>query len=921
MGGSHIQIRESFLSSSKTTHLKNEITRFTQKFEETFGEAWERFKEMLRQCPHYGFSKLNQIDTFYNGLNEHKQDSLNAAAGGNLLRKTPRDALTIIENKSKVRYSRNKPVAFKVSTTSSGNSSSTDARIDKLTNTISNLVETFNIKTTTPATVKAVEETCVICEGAHPYYDCIATDSNISSVYATTVELPNEFLKYKQITETSIRAMQNHIDNFKAGLKNKIHSLMQNQINSVKNELKSDINERRNMMASYFQKDTASTLGSGSLPSNTVANPMGDLKAITTRSGVSYDGPPIPPLTSSLPKLVEQVPKVTKDTPKPTIPYPSRANKQKLREKDDRIALKFVEIFRNLHFELSFADALLHMPKFALMFKSLLNNKEKLFDLATTLVNENCSAVILKKLPEKLGDPEKFLIPCDFLEFDECLALADLGASINLMPLSIWRKLSLPELTSTQMILELADRSTTQPAGIAEDVFVKVGKFYFPTDFVVVDYIVDPRVPLILERPFLRTRRALIDVYGEELTLHVDDEAITFKVGQTSKYSYNDVESISRVDVIDVDYPTIALSSFFLTPLEGGDLILEEIDACLTSKLIPPGIKDTDFDLEGDIRLLEELLNNDISLSPLLSKELNVEEIKTVKSSINEPPELKLKELPSYLEYIFLEGTDKLPIIISKELKDEEKSTLLEVEARLVEFKEQEIKFCEKIRGLERDVEVRNNKIESLMNELEQVKKEKEGLGNKLTGFEKALKDLDNLLGSQKLDKNKEGLGYSTVPPPPAQVYSPHKKDLSWIGLPEFVDDIVTDYSRPTPSIDTSKGNPSDLQRNNFSVSEHGESSRSIMSKLMIKFVKAVDCPRVTKTNNTKNARKSTVKYAEMYWNTTKSLKVRGYWDSSCSRHMTSNISHLSDYELFDGGYVSFGQGGCKITSKGTIKT
>nr|GFB81755.1 reverse transcriptase domain-containing protein [Tanacetum cinerariifolium] len=143
--------------------------------------------------------------------------------------------------------------------------------------------------------------------------------------------------------------------------------------------------------------------------------------------------------------------------PKPTIPYPSRANKQKLREKDDNLALKFVEIFRNLHFDLSFVDALLHMPKFALMFKSLLNNKEKLFDLAMTPMNENCSTVILKNLHEKLGDLGKFLIPCDIPEFDECLALVDLGASINLMPFSIWKKLSLPELTSTHMILELAD--------------------------------------------------------------------------------------------------------------------------------------------------------------------------------------------------------------------------------------------------------------------------------------------------------------------------------------------------------------------------------------------------------------------------------------------------------------------------------
>nr|GEY17987.1 reverse transcriptase domain-containing protein [Tanacetum cinerariifolium] len=327
--------------------------------------------------------------------------------------------------------------------------------------------------------------------------------------------------------------------------------------------------------------------------------------------------------------------------PKPTIPYPSRVNKQKLREKDDNLALKFVKNFRNLHFELSFADALLHMPKLALMFKGLLNNKEKLFDLATTLINKNCSAVILKKLPEKLGDPGKFVIPSDFPEFDECLTLADLGASINLMPLSIWKKISLPGLTSTQMILEFADRSTTRPAGIAEDVFVKVGM----------------------------TVRALIDVYGEELTLRVDDEAITFKVGQTSKYSYNDAESINRVDVID-----IACEEYVQ---EGGDFILEEIEACLTSESIPTRIVDTGLDLERDIHLLEDLLNNDPSLSHVPLEELNVEDIKIVKSSIDEPPKLELKELSSHLEYAYLEGTDKLPVIIAKGLKDNEKEALL----------------------------------------------------------------------------------------------------------------------------------------------------------------------------------------------------------------------------------------------------
>ncbi|GKD17707.1 reverse transcriptase domain-containing protein [Tanacetum coccineum] len=417
--------------------------------------------------------------------------------------------------------------------------------------------------------------------------------------------------------------------------------------------------------------NTASSSGSGSLPSNTVAKPRVQIQA-------PIDEPVVAP------------------KPKPSIPYSSRANKQKLYENDDNLASKFVEIFRELHFELNFENALLHMLKFASMFKNILNNKENLFELAKTTVNENCSAIILKKLPEKLRDPGKFLTPCDFSKLVECLALADLGASINLMPLAIWKKLSLPELTPTRMILELADRSTTSPSGIAEDVFVKLGKFRFLADFVVVDYVVDPWVLLILERPFLRTERALINVYGDELTLRVDDEAITFKVGQTLRYSYNNAKSVNRIDVIDVsceEYaqellgfsdsskcgnltpsldPILSNSFLSLTPFEGGDFILEEIEACLTNDSILPGIDDADFNPKGDILLLEKLLNDDPSST-------HFEELKMIKSSIDDPPELELKDLPSHLEYAVLEGTDKLPVIISKELKDEEKAALLKV--------------------------------------------------------------------------------------------------------------------------------------------------------------------------------------------------------------------------------------------------
>nr|GEW13933.1 hypothetical protein [Tanacetum cinerariifolium] len=270
------------------------------------------------------------------------------------------------------------------------------------------------------------------------------------------------------------------------------------------------------------------------------------------------------------------------------------------------------------------------------------------------------------------------------------------------------------------------------------------------------------------------------------------------------------------------------------------------------------------------------------------------------------------------------------------------KAWLAQVEARLAEHRNQEVKYCEKIRVLEFKTESRANCIESLTKELELIKKEKEGLDSKLAGFQTASKDLNNLLESQRLDKNKEGLGYSVVPPPPAQVYCPPKKDFSWTGLPEFADDTVTDYSRPAPTIE---GSSDDAQNRNPSVTKTEASPITISSKPFIKFVKATDRSIETKTAKVETA-KPAVKYAAMYNKPSKSANVKGNqrnWNNLKShqlgvkrgghvqqipirlshpeQHMTGNISYLSDYEPFDRGYVSFGQGGCKITGKRTIKT
>nr|GFA12663.1 reverse transcriptase domain-containing protein [Tanacetum cinerariifolium] len=285
------------------------------------------------------YEELHQLDTFYNALTPNDQDALDSAVGGNFLDKIPRECLSIIESKSKVRYSRSRV--------------------------------------------------------------------------------------------TDVRANPN------APLPSSSHS------NSFDLEVTTDME----------------------LPSSD------DIHPPTVQVEVQVDKP------AEEPSMV---------IPKSNLPYPSRLQKEKLREKDDILAAKFMEIFQDLHFELSFADALIHMPKFAPMFKKLLNNKDKLIELTKTPLNENCSAVVLKKLLEKLGDPGHFLIPYDFTGFDNCLDLADLGASINLIPL-----------------------------------------------------------------PFLSTAHALIDVYEGKITQRHDDQSLTLKCEDTPLISYNNIESLNKVDLID----------------------------------------------------------------------------------------------------------------------------------------------------------------------------------------------------------------------------------------------------------------------------------------------------------------------------------------------------------------------------------
>nr|GEV57726.1 reverse transcriptase domain-containing protein [Tanacetum cinerariifolium] len=317
------------------------------------------------------------------------------------------------------------------------------------------------------------------------------------------------------------------------------------------------------------------------------SKPRNEAKSITTRIGISYDGPPIPP------PVVENKPEATKDTELPTtknIQPPSVQVPEKDKEPID---------------EPSMISLLQSSWKFYAIF---------ILSLALQTLSFIC-LMVLKKLPEKLGDPCRFLIACDFLEFDNCLALADLGASINLMLLSIWKKLRLPTLNDTKMVLELADRTISKPTGVAENVFMKVGKFYFPDDFVVLDFIADPRVPLILGRPILSTGHAIIDVHEREIILRQDKQSLTLKCADTPFISYNNLRALKKVDLIDAGV---------------SESDSEEIEIFLNDDSVPIGIENFVFDMEEDILYLESLLSEDLfPLPPMNPNQAN--------SSIEEP--------------------------------------------------------------------------------------------------------------------------------------------------------------------------------------------------------------------------------------------------------------------------------------------
>nr|GEU34924.1 reverse transcriptase domain-containing protein [Tanacetum cinerariifolium] len=597
-----------YFPPSMVTKLRNEVTNFRQRPDKSLFEAWECYRLSIDRCPNHNMLPVTQIDTFYNGLSLRHRDTINAAAGGTFMKRRPEECYDLIENMTA--HHNDWDTSAQRSESSSSIISSSDTEITALKAEITEINKNLMRVLQVNQQVKAVTPNCETYGGPHSLSDCPATVGNTQRVYAAGAYQGNSYqpqgnrnlLSYRSdnylgppgFNQNQNRNNQNH--NFQNQNRNQgnhhpqgnnqgrnqffqganqgqnqppayqapayqapIHqpqipqpqvvttneftnfmkandAILKNMETNMTSLTNSNL-KLKNMSGQFVKMNTASSSGSGTLQCNTITNPKEDLKRITTQRGTAYLGPTIPTTSSFL--VVERETEATKDTVHPT----------------NNGSTKDVQ-------------PLVVPTESLILISDLLTNKDKLCELARTSLNEHCSAVLLKKLPEKLGDPGKFLIPCDFPGMAECLALADLDASINLMPLFVWNKLCLPELSPTCITLELVDRSISRPVGVAEDVFVKVANYNDMT----------------------ANRIDIIDMACEEYSQEV----------------------LNFFDVIASDNPTpyydqtVSTTSPTLTLFGNSDFLLEDVDAFLALEDDPTSMEvgQSYLDTEGDILLL-----------------------------------------------------------------------------------------------------------------------------------------------------------------------------------------------------------------------------------------------------------------------------------------------------------------------------
>ncbi|KAJ9557548.1 hypothetical protein OSB04_012162 [Centaurea solstitialis] len=743
--------------AEKNAQSRNDICTFQQLDGEAVPTAWERFKELLRKCPHHGIPYCIQLETFYNGLNEGARQMLDATTGGAFTARSYNEGYLILERISNNNGHWVDPRSIPNRSSGCREADSQAVFVSKLSDIMAAAIRKLTTEKQVVSSVHSSETTelpvqCTYCGGDHPFDACPGNPEQVNYVgnnnFRSGPFSPTYNPGWRQHPNLSWNSPtlnpqlpklqgQSHTDNYKqSNFQNQGQSNFQNQkrVHFQDEEAPRFQNTQhtQNPLQSSFKYHRSQTESSGSLesmmkgfmtqtqasiknletqiglqvllPSDTETPQRAGkehVKAATLRNGkelkipekknkdleshfassstqlIPYSDPiplalqkpntPVPDFPLLSPGIINENPVTGCDFQKETIKDTSHLSDSPKVSGDVRPEISGDKSFKNPNpgsFETTPPDTKTHVPKPAtsrtksptsvpsyvpypqrlrnqkeeIQFK---NKKKKLAEYENIALTKECSALVTNKIPPKLKDPGSFTIPCSIGSKTIGKALCDLGAGINLMPLSVFKSLEIGEARPTTISIQLADKSLVWPKGKIEDVLVQVDKFIFPTDFIILDCEVDADISIILGRPFLATGRTLIDVQKGELTMRVQDQEVTFSVLDSLRYPGEREECL-----------TLSTIESFCQDRSIGEIL---------------GMTMSDSEEEDDFEDLEP---------PLVNAAFEVLENMDRKTLV---PSLELKQLPSHLKYAFLEKPDKLPVIISSTLEEDQENQLIQV--------------------------------------------------------------------------------------------------------------------------------------------------------------------------------------------------------------------------------------------------
>ncbi|CAN6567556.1 unnamed protein product [Malus baccata var. baccata] len=692
---------EKFFSTQKTATLRGQIFNFKQDDGEPFNECWERFKGLLLQCPHHGLPLHLQMQIFYDGLTQTCQSTVDNAAGGALKKKNAEESYNIYEmlgSNAQHKDLRGKKVGV-YETSSNHELSLQVANLEKKLEAVLNMVPKAN-------------EVCAICNiPSHLTHQCPSREAypefvqeqvNLmnsynqrprNDVYSNTYNPSwrdhpnlswrnnnqNQFQNFQPKTATTledtVKLLAQNTLQFQQTTNSTFqqHSAALTKMETQLGQIADALNQREVgkfpsqpviLQRNQEQAKAITTLRNGKVINNRVGNEVTN-ESDHVNAGVTQGENEKPNEEPSQATSSFETPNLHKaEKPyTPPIPFPGRLAKSK----QDKSFKEIFDILSKVNVNLPLLDVIRNMPAYGKFFKELNNYKRKYGPHEKVVVSENVSAVLQRKLPPKLKDPGSFSINITIGDKKVEKAMLDLGASINLMPYSVYLELGLGELKATTISLQLADRSVKYPRGIVEDILVQIDKLILPADFVVLDMeeapIHDRELPILLGRPFMATAKTIIDVQNGLLTMTVLGETVQFKVFESLSHPSSSLDCYA-IDVLD----SLVFSKFLQAQSN------EPLQTVLSQS---QDEFDEEDELMEEVAALEALAPYPLNVSPL------VEHLEPSRShlipSIVKAPKLELKPLPPHLKYAYLAEFETLPVIIASDLNPNEEDKLMRV--------------------------------------------------------------------------------------------------------------------------------------------------------------------------------------------------------------------------------------------------